>query len=565
MEDNTEIVKKLISEMEEEEQKELTQFEGAPLQLRCGQWMCFPEGIFRYVEVKGKDEPKRVYASYQQILISGIVENIETSMVKYILSFEVPYKDGCRWKNKEVNASECATKRNIIKLSDIGVEVTDGTAAELVRYLADQVRLNRDLIPRYNSISHMGWIDKRFFPDDETIRFSGVNEEQKIVDAIQMSKGSLEDWLKVAEDARKNFTIRILLDASFASVLVEKLSIQCFVVHLWGKSGHGKTVALYLTASIWGMPVTICTTASSTLNAISNRAAFFKNLPILVDEMQLAGGNQDKLIYRLTEGKEKERLGRNSERKEQKGWQLVSITNGEKPIIEDNSGAGAANRVIELETQEPLFNDFQNVVQTISGNYGHAGRLFVEYVKKLDQEELKKEYYEICRELQSCKTTGKQINSVAVLILADRLAGRCIFKGETGLELKQVEAITKSEREISVEHRAYEFALNWVAANRNCFCRKGENFYGSNMLGEINKDYCFVNSTSFKEVLRSNGFSFDTVKKEWAASGKIEKDAEGKYAHKTKIQGIGARYVKLNISQRNSDGFEPVQESLPFV
>lgn len=226
MEDNTEIVKNLIIELEEEEQKELTQFEGAPLQLRCGQWTCFPDGVFRYVEAKGKEEPKRVYASYQQILISGIVENIETSMVKYILSIEVPYKDGCRWKNKEVDASTCAAKRNIIKLSDIGVEVTDGTVAELVRYLADQVRLNRDLIPRYNSISHMGWIDRRFFPHDETIRFRGVSEEQKIVDAIQMSKGSLVDWLKAAEDARKNFTIRILLDASFASVLVEKLSIQ---------------------------------------------------------------------------------------------------------------------------------------------------------------------------------------------------------------------------------------------------------------------------------------------------------------------------------------------------
>ncbi len=565
MEDNTDIVKNLIAEIDAKEQEELTQFENAPLQLRCGQWCCFPDGVYRLVEVKGQETLKKVYASYQQILISGIVEDIETSMVKYILSFETPCNHGYRWKKIEVNASTCSTKRNIVKLSDMGVEVTDGTAVELVRYLSDQVRLNRDLIPRYNAISHMGWINSRFFPYDESIRFNGGNEEQKIVDAIQVSKGNLEDWCMVAEKARTNFVTRILLDASFASILIEKLGVQCFVVHLWGKSGHGKTVALYLSASIWGKPVTICTTASSTLNAVSNRAAFFKNLPIMVDEMQLAGQNQDKLIYRLTEGKEKERLGRNSERKEQKEWKLVSMTNGEKPILNDNSGAGAVNRVIELETQGPLFDGFQSVIQTISENYGHAGKIFVEYVQELNQERLKREYSEICRKLQSYNTTGKQISSVATLLLADRLVGRCLFGNEEELELDQIEVITKPEEEISTANRAYEFALNWVATNRNCFAEKGMEFYGSKLLGELDGDYCFVNSTAFKEALQSGGFSFDSVKKEWAELEYIERDASKKYTHGKTIRGILARYVKLNIVQRDSDGFEPIQEELPFV
>lgn len=565
MEDNTDIVKNLIAETDAKEQEELTQFENAPLQLRCGQWCCFPDGVYRLVEVKGQEALKKVYASYQQILISGIVEDIETSMVKYILSFETPCNHGYRWKKIEVNASTCSTKRNIVKLSDMGVEVTDGTAVELVRYLSDQVRLNRDLIPRYNAISHMGWINSHFFPYDESIRFNGGNEEQKIVDAIQVSEGNLEDWCKVAEKARTNFVTRILLDASFASILIEKLGVQCFVVHLWGKSGHGKTVALYLSASIWGKPVTICTTASSTLNAVSNRAAFFKNLPIMVDEMQLAGQNQDKLIYRLTEGKEKERLGRNSEKKDQKEWKLISMTNGEKPILNDNSGAGAVNRVIELETQGPLFDGFQSVIQTISENYGHAGRIFVEYVQELNQERLKREYSEICRRLQSYNTTGKQISSVATLFLADRLVRKLLFKNEEELKLEQVEVITKPEEEISIANRAYEFALNWVATNRNCFAEKGKDFYGNKLLGELDGDYCFVNSTAFKEALQSGGFSFDSVKKEWAKLRYIERDASKKYTHGRTIRGISARYVKLNIAQRDSHGFEPIQEELPFV
>ena len=178
---------------------------------------------------------------------------------------------------------------------------------------------------------------------------------------------------------------------------------------------------------------------------------------------------------------------------------------------------------------------------------------------------MKREYSEICRKLQSYNTTGKQISSVATLLLADRLVGRCLFGNEEELELDQIEVITKPEEEISTANRAYEFALNWVATNRNCFAEKGMEFYGSKLLGELDGDYCFVNSTAFKEALQSGGFSFDSVKKEWAELEYIERDASKKYTHGKTIRGILARYVKLNIVQRDSDGFEPIQEELPFV
>ena len=45
-----------------------------------------------------------------------------------------------------------------------------------------------------------------------------------------------------------------MIASSFASVLVKIFQINPFIVHLWGKSSNGKTVAQMICASIWGNP-----------------------------------------------------------------------------------------------------------------------------------------------------------------------------------------------------------------------------------------------------------------------------------------------------------------------
>ena len=46
----------------------------------------------------------------------------------------------------------------------------------------------------------------------------------------------------------------MMMAASFASVLLEPLKVLPFVLHLWGTTGTGKTVALMVAMSIWGNP-----------------------------------------------------------------------------------------------------------------------------------------------------------------------------------------------------------------------------------------------------------------------------------------------------------------------
>jgi uncharacterized protein (DUF927 family) len=65
-------------------------------------------------------------------------------------------------------------------------------------------------------------------------------------------------------------------------------------------------------ASIWGIPDELILSVDSTINYCTSRAVLMKSLPVFVDETQLSRGNLEKLIYAMTEGKEKGRLLRNS-------------------------------------------------------------------------------------------------------------------------------------------------------------------------------------------------------------------------------------------------------------
>ena len=74
----------------------------------------------------------------------------------------------------------------------------------------------------------------------------------------------------------------------------------------------GFAAGVMVAASIWGIPDELILSVDSTINYCTSRAVLMKSLPVFVDETQLSRGNLEKLIYAMTEGKEKGRLLRNS-------------------------------------------------------------------------------------------------------------------------------------------------------------------------------------------------------------------------------------------------------------
>nr|WP_288976580.1 bifunctional DNA primase/polymerase [uncultured Blautia sp.] len=526
------------------EESHITQFKNAPMQLKCGQWDCDSSGVHKWVPgKKDTDPPILITASYQQIMPLGILENIKTGEQKYDIAFSVKRNGAFIWKNIRIEPAICCTKTKIINLSNLGVSVTDRTAKELVNYIADMYRLNEERIPVTKAISNFGWIGKEFFPYMKGLVFDGDNSQDKVVQALA-PHGSFDLWKRECLEYRKNRHVRLLMDASLASVLLKILGCLCFVVHLWGPSGLGKTVAFIVAASIWGVPDDLILSVDSTLNYCTNRAALMKDIPVFVDETQLSRGDLSKLIYAMTEGKGRGRLDRSSKERDSKTWGNVSFFNGEQPITGNNSGAGAINRVIELEVEGALFQDYGKALEIARSNNGYAGERFVRYIQGLDAVELTREHKQICKELSGIsQSTGKQAQSLAAIILADRLANRCLFPEENPLNVNECVSVLKNAQEVSQSERAYKFIIDWIAVNENYF----DISCTPRILGKITKEYCLFNQTELCKVLEDNGFNFEAIKKEWAQSGYLERTSDNRYSFRTTVFGkdTKARYVKI--------------------
>ena len=536
-----------------------THFLGAPMQLVCGHWDCDTSGVYMWVPGKKDTDPDiKVIASHQQIMPIGTTENIETGEQKYHLAFSVRRDGRFTWKDVKVEPALCCTKNKIIQLANLGVMVNDQTAKNLVSYLSDMYRLNEEKLPVTRTISHFGWIGQNFFPYMDDIEFEGGNAQAKTVQALR-EHGDFGKWQQECRKYRENLYIRMLMDTSLASVLIKKLKCLCFVVHLWGPSGTGKTVAFLVAASVWGTPDELILSVDSTINYCTSRAALMKNLPVFVDETQLAKGDLSKLIYAMAEGKNRGRLDRMSNERDQKTWENVSFFNGEKPIVSENAGAGAFNRVIEIEVDSPLFDDYAKVLETVREHNGFAGKKFVEHIKKLENDDLIARHKELSRQVDGmAQSTGKQAQSLACVVLADQLARECLFPGEEPLNLEEVVKFLKLEQEVSQSERAYRFIIDWIAANKNCFSE----LYSLKIYGKIERTHCMFNQTELVRVMEENGFDFNAVKKEWVQKGYLEKSPDGKYSYRTTVGSCStkARYAKIIFEQPASfEEYEDVE------
>lgn len=106
----------------------------APIQLRCEDWICNKEGVYKWVQgKKDTDPPVLIDVSYQQILPVGLTKNIETGEQKYDIAFSVRRNGKFMWKDIKVEPAECCSKTKIVTLANLGVVVNDQKAKNLVK------------------------------------------------------------------------------------------------------------------------------------------------------------------------------------------------------------------------------------------------------------------------------------------------------------------------------------------------------------------------------------------------------------------------------------------------
>lgn len=553
---NKDIWQQIVDEMKKDElaKESRTDFPNQELKLRCGSWVADRNGVRLECFNKSSGEIAVKTASPIPILPTGVLKNIDTGIEKLLIEY---YKYG-KWHSVITERSKAANNNKIIDLADRGVEVTSDNAKYLVRYLSDCVAMNLDILPQYKAISRLGWVGKEFMPYNNKIKFDGDEQNKYLYNAV-CERGTFEEWREFVKPLRKNIYLRLQMAASFASPLIEKVNALPFVFHLWGGTGAGKTVGLAVASSIWGDPEKgrMWRTLDNTVNYVCNLSAFMYSLPVVLDELQTikrTGETYDKLIMRCCEGTDRGRMS--YDRAQQtRTWNCAYIFSGEEPLTKENSGGGAANRVIEAECKHKVVEDGNGAITFINEHYGTAGP---EYIKGISQEEnLKDMYNSILNSLLKLDTTDKQAMAMTMLLLGDIMACRYIFKDETPLGIDDVKGFMKTKKDVDKPERAFEFTANLIAANWNRFSSDNMREFWGTAAGD---GVVLINKQILCTELDKAGYDFNAIKSEWAKKGYLILNSQGRYVHQTKCYGVRASYVKLFISEADQSELE----GMPF-
>ena len=486
---------------------------------------------------------KDIVACPVPILPSAIYRNTATGTEKVELQL---YKFG-EWRKIVTDRETISNRSKIISLSNLGVEVNSGNAGHLMNALSEIISQSLSRLPLRRSCSSLGWSGDEFIPYSGNMVFDGEEQFKSMFDSVTQ-KGGLEDWRRFMAPLRENRVLRIMLAASFASPLVSVVGENPFILHLWGGTSLGKTVALMCAMSVWGDPAVghLTRTLNMTNFSMLSTAAFLNSLPFAADELQTikkSFGNYDNLIMQLTEGTDRARM--KYDRLNYAGsWRNAFLFTGEEPCIKPGSGGGAKNRVIEIECREKIIENGNATANFVRSCYGTAGK---EFIEKLDRRMVKSYYDGIFNDIVSgTSTTEKQAGAAALILTADWLSTQQFWpEDESVLRIDDLEPYLFTEEEVDTAQRAYGYVLDLVSEYGRNFTADAADRWG---VIENYKVY-FIKSVLERELEKA-GFDFNAVKAKWYQHGWLEKANDGGYRLKKRVNGTVANTVVIYLQDK---------------
>ena len=497
------------------------------------------------------------------IMPVGQLRNADDLTVRMKIAFNA----SGRWETCCLPRAKLASSTAILELADMGVAVTNENARALSTYLSRIYYENDGILKTDFCLSRLGWLSPysdRFAPYDDNIE---IDAEQAFAEKAKAVRpiGFEENWVAAVKPLiEKNLTARLVLDASFASVLVPLLQLQPFFVHVWGKTGLGKTVLLQLAAGVWGdpRPGKLIGTFNATAVGLETTAAFLHHLPVCIDELQIlsAMGRSDfqQTVYLLTAGTGRTRGAKDGGLRKQNTWNNIFITTGERPLNSELSGGGAMNRSLELELTEPITDDFASLVRSMQNNYGFAGYRFVQLVKQR-RGVLEELYTKHLEELLERGVTGKQAFAMAVLLTADDLALFSVLDKEgtiPPISYDTAAGLLLKDADVCREAQGVNYLFDMIAANPAKFPENKSPYQNYEIWGKPRGEYTAVIGTVFDKLMRDGGYDPKAVLSYAAREGMLQ---TGENQTKKKVR-IGSRNVRCVVIKQAADSEDACEE-----
>ena len=518
--------------------------QGAPVNLRQPEgWIYSDKGI-SHIDEK-QYTPKMVCRT--PIILTQRLRSIETGEEKMEIAFK---RDGT-WHKAIYPRSTIFTARSITVLADLGCTVTSENAKQVVRFLAALEAENIDIIQKADATSTFGWQPgKRFIPGREQGIVLDIDPSQKGMALAYCQVGEMEKWVDTMKPHRSRDKFRFILAASFAAPLLRILKQRIFFVYNWGGSKGGKTAALKAALSAWGDPDRLMVNFNATQVGLERTASFYCDLPLGIDERQLAGRNQESLektIYMIASGTGKIRGSKGGGLQATHQWRTVALATGEEPLSTETSQTGVSTRVLEIYGGP--FDDEKaasRMHQEAGANCGWAGPEFVDRIIGITERSICEKYEEMVKYVSSIANgkSGSHVAGISAVALADAMIDTWFFsdqnkedpdlegeKPEQILEVseqsweraKQMAAAILQEQMNAdtgdVNENAVQYVVDWVLQNRLYF---GEKAIGT-CLGTFSEsgNTAYIFPSALSQALTKAGYSSRKTLKYMADKGLI--------------------------------------------
>lgn len=531
-------------------------------------WAVDQGGIW---EVDDDGEYTRV--TFRPAFITGSLEGLD-SLDEYVC-IEWPRRSG-RWCRQFVPRVEVSDARRLVQLADQGLNVTSNNARKLTEFLHRQEGYSQSL-PHAMAAVRLGWQGRNreygFLLGDDLIGGAAARPDQspalwednsvflvaeggqrQIADRFGC-RGTLHEWRDAIDYIWGFPKVVLALYASLAAPCLGILPSAPNAILDWsGQTSTGKSSALKVAASVWGVPDEkggLITTWDLSITSLERRAAFCQHLPVMIDDTKRAK-DKDKLpefIYQMFGGDGRTR-GTPDGLRESASWRCVFLSTGEAPLSEFSEDAGARARVLSIRGK-PFegrgdFRQIGALLDDIKEAYGTAGRTVLEYLCEDEAVTVVRKIYEDSSTIWNEKTRGAGVGTRMAKVMALLDVGRFLAERVLGLHRPEDdplevawEAAIESISESDTAKDALLAVWGWMVGNKALF--DGGRDRGlppppQGWAGRWERSWVGVRGDVLRRVLRDMGFRDDRqVLREWRDRGWLEY-VEGRMTKKVKVQ-----------------------------
>lgn len=280
-----------------------------------------------------------------------------------------------------------------------------------------------------------------YFADGTTAHCPPSPMAKNVIRNIKQG-GTLDGWKKAAKmfnDPGYEWHAFSML-CGFASPLIEFTNVNGVILSLHGKSGYGKTGALYGALSVWGQPENL-SVYEGTQNALMQRMVTSKNILYGLDEQSNTDGKVvSHIAYNVSSGQPKLRMhsSANQEREAAFLTNLIAIITTNTSLrdlmatYKDNTNAEEM-RILEPRIHRPSVLGYELTVErgldmfeSLKTHYGHAGPLYIKELFRIGTTEIKRQLSAMYLDVGFQHTTNAEYRFLINLLSTVRVANNIV-------------------------------------------------------------------------------------------------------------------------------------------